>query len=241
MSLRNAPVTPSGDHPAIALRSQTLKFCTKAQWHRRKVWNPRHHTGYNGLQYTLDSLITLSLRPMCSQFDHQCAPNALPLRSVRSYCVQVAFTAVPQRSQYVCNSFTATWRNQSTCSPCAMPKIRKIGLKFACSWSYPASPLPSSPPPSHDVDKDLVILCLLCLHIYVLLNCCTISKLCRSTAMLKIRYTLIVCRWWSCIYTLGVSVSVIAIRTHWEPIVNVGTTPWTYNERNSLSGSAVWT
>ena len=27
----NAPVTPNGDHLAIALRSRTLKFCTKAQ------------------------------------------------------------------------------------------------------------------------------------------------------------------------------------------------------------------
>ena len=47
------PVTPNGDHPAIALRSRTLKFCTKAQWHCWKVWNPRHHVAYNSLQYAL--------------------------------------------------------------------------------------------------------------------------------------------------------------------------------------------
>ena len=100
-----APVTPNGDHPAIALRSRNLKFCTKAQWHRRKVWNPRHHVAYNSLQYALGSLITLSLRPMCSHVYHQHALNALPMRPRWDLCALTASKSLSLRSHNAISTF----------------------------------------------------------------------------------------------------------------------------------------
>ena len=102
------PVTPNGDHPAIALRSRTSKFCTKAQWHRRKVWNPRHHVAYNSLQYALGSLLTRLLRSHCDL----CVPTfIISVLSMRSQCAPAEICALSLRpSRFHCAPTTLSVR-----------------------------------------------------------------------------------------------------------------------------------
>ena len=102
IAVPNTPVTLYGDYPATSLRSQILKFFTKKQWIQ---WC---HGSIGRLQYALDPLITLSLRPyasLCvptSQYEHQCALNAslcIPTSQYEHQCALNASLCIPT-SQY---------------------------------------------------------------------------------------------------------------------------------------------
>ena len=77
MSSSSRRVTSTGC--AIMLRVT----CLPRDHHHRQLWNPCYQIGYSSLQYALDALITLSLRP-----------NVFPIRSPVSFkCAPIALCA----------------------------------------------------------------------------------------------------------------------------------------------------